>query len=572
MKRRRLVSVVALLLVGVAFTVSATPQQETTGADQIFEYNWATVNNHRRSDDNFAKQWTEEHFNIKINWIKTENETAKLNVLMASGDIPDLMAVGMDLAGLATYVDQGVLAEVPISMIEEHMPGYMSEYLGGFDVPDVWKYSDFDGKNMGLPRFAPGGDIRNAITWNAQWLLNVGISTIPETLEEFEAAFRAFREEDPDGNGRKDTYALTAPGDQETAPDGFFQEFFGAFGTIPFEWVEKNGKLVYGFTDPGTKQALALLAEWYQDELIDPEWVTEIARKDGANDIAWKFANDKIGYVSSHGPDDNQWDGGGHINRKWNQFRDDQWQYIWSEKCRPEPGCAPEDWLHSEYGFTKIDADAHDRYHPYVNGNPPIGPDGESGMSVPGLDPQFVTFGRQLENEDAKYIRLLEVLDELSSDIDTYYEAAKGKRDFGDWQAWEWIEWDNPPVYKYSVWTEYRLKNVENYFADYSGGFSTNPFWVLHWWYLPAGGPAGLQRSNTRERIGTSATIEQPLKLPLPSAVEYADLDKPLDEFFYKVILGRQSVEDWDEIVATWKRNGGDVLTAEANAMFAESK
>ncbi len=365
---------------------------------------------------------------------------------------------------------------------------------------------------------------------------------------------------------------MTAPGNREDAPKGFFDEFFGAFGTFPYEWVEKDGKLVYGFTDPGTKEALALLAGWYAEELIDPEWVTEIARKDGENDVSWKFANDKIGYVSTLGAGDNQWDGNGHLNRKWAQFREDQWPYIWTQKCRPEPGCEAEMWLHEHLGFKEIDASAHPGYHPYVNGEPPVGPRGDAGMPVRGLVPVYIAFGRQLEREQPKYIRLLEVLDEISSNLDTYFEAGKGRRVFPDFETWVWVEWDKGPLYRYNQWTPYRLQNIDNYFGDYSGGNSMNPFWGFHWWYEPANGPAGLQRMRTVEHIASSGTVERPLKLPLPSAVEYADLDKPLNELFYRVILGQQSVEDWDSVVAAWQRNGGDVLTQEANEMFAGMK
>ncbi len=107
---------------------------------------------------------------------------------------------------------------------------------------------------MVLPLLHPSGIARRAIAWNAQWLLNTGITEIPVTLDDFEAAFRAFRNDDPDGNGSRDTFPMTAPGDREDAPKGFFDEFFGAFGTFPYEWVEKDGKLVYGFTDPGLVQ------------------------------------------------------------------------------------------------------------------------------------------------------------------------------------------------------------------------------------------------------------------------------------------------------------------------------
>ena len=561
------------LLVGGALIVPAEGSDESgASADVTYEYDWATGNAHRRSDGNHAKAWAEDHFDIKVNWIGTDNQVEKLNVLLAAGDIPDLLTVGMDIGGLATYVDQGVLAELPRSMIEEHMPGYMDTYLGGFDAPDLWSFSEFDGRNMGLPLLHPGGIARRAIAWNAQWLLNTGFTEIPVTLDEFEAAFRAFRNDDPDGNGQRDTYPMTAPGNREDAPKGFFDEFFGAFGTFPYEWVEKDGKLVYGFTDPGTKEALALLAGWYAEELIDPEWVTEIARKDGENDVSWKFANDKIGYVSTLGAGDNQWDGNGHLNRKWAQFREDQWPYIWTQKCRPEPGCEAEMWLHEHLGFKEIDASAHPGYHPYVNGEPPVGPRGDAGMPVRGLVPVYIAFGRQLEREQPKYIRLLQVLDEIASNLDTYFEAGKGRRVFPDFETWVWIEWDKGPLFRYNQWTPYRLQNIDNYFGDYSGGNAMNPFWGFHWWYEPANGPAGLQRMRTVEHIASSGTVERPLKLPLPSAVEYADLDKSLNEFFYRVILGQQSVEDWDSVVATWQSNGGDVLTQEANEMFAGMK
>ena len=104
-------------------------------------------------------------------------------MLLAAGDIPDLLTVGMDIAGLATYVDQGVLAELPRSMIEEHMPGYMDTYLGGFDAADLWSFGELDGRNMGLPLLHPSGIARRAIAWNAQWLLNTGFTEIPVTLE-----------------------------------------------------------------------------------------------------------------------------------------------------------------------------------------------------------------------------------------------------------------------------------------------------------------------------------------------------------------------------------------------------
>ena len=52
----------------------------------------------------------------------------------------------------------------------------------------------------------------------------MGIDKIPETLEEAEEAFYAFANNDPYGDGKKNTYGLEQTG---------LQSIFGAYGGIP---------------------------------------------------------------------------------------------------------------------------------------------------------------------------------------------------------------------------------------------------------------------------------------------------------------------------------------------------
>ena len=548
-------------------------------AAQEYTYTSAATNMHRRDADlNMTKRWLDEYFDVQFDWVVTENQFEKLNVLLAAGEIPDMIAMRMNPVQLATYADQGVLAELSVDTIREVMPEYHA-HVESFGDPRVWKYGEIDGKHMGLPIISPWNIYRRGIAWNAQWLHNVGIDKVPETLDEFEEAYLKFRNDDPNQSGEKDTYAFTAPGDQETAPAGFFQEIFGAHGTFAFQWIEKDGKLQYGFTDPGTKEALALLADWYANEIIDPEWVTEIGRKDGANDISWKFANEKIGYVSSLGSDDSEWDGGGHLNRKWHMAHPEHRSYIYTD-----PDCWPDNCSglghYSIIAFTEIDPAAHadvTDYHPYVAGEPPIGPRGDAGMSIRGLQPLYVTFGRQLERDEDKLHRLLQVLNTIATDRALYYAAALGCF-VGDTtevceeaQPWEWVPFDG---------SEYgdRFAQTEEWLADprrqgelgnnLAGGFSTNPFWVYAPWYNVSRGASGVQRQTLYDTIASQNTVEQPLKVALPSQAEYADVDKVLKEFFYKVVLGTQSVDDYDDVVARWRRSGGDILTQEANAWF----
>ena len=45
---------------------------------------------------------------------ENENQFEKLNVLLAAGEVPDMIAMRLNPVQVATYADQGVLAELPV--------------------------------------------------------------------------------------------------------------------------------------------------------------------------------------------------------------------------------------------------------------------------------------------------------------------------------------------------------------------------------------------------------------------------------------------------------------------------
>jgi len=572
------------LIAGLAIESWASGDSDASGGEEVFTYEIATRNQHWRNPDiNLSKKWFDEHYGVKTIWIPTENEFEQLNVHLAAGTIPDLISLRMDISNLATYTDQGVLAALPLSRISEQMPEY-KQYVEEFGDDKVWSYGVVDGEHMGLPIISPNGFYRQGVAWNAQWLINVGITEIPETIDEFEAAFLKFRNNDPDQDGKKNTYAFTAMGAHEDAPKvagkGFFEDIFGAFGTLPWQWVEKDGRLVYGFTDSGAKEAMTVLADWYAAEVIDPEWVTDPIRAVGVNDPAWKFAHGLNGYIAIHGGDDYQWDGGGHINGKWMNAHPEHRKYhLYDVSCFPDD-CTTEDRRTDVIAFTEIDVNKFaGEYHPYVTARPPLGPRGDRGMDAPGTAPRYEGFGKQLEDNAPKYNRLLEILNEISTDHRAYYRAALGcfvdappTEACADLPVFEWVPYNEGPLGEKfqttAAWAEHPRK--DEFGGDLAGGFSTNPFWVYHRWYMFAGG--NLQRPTLLQQEMTNDLMFRPLKVALPSQAQYADIDKVLVEFFYEAILGEVSVNDWDSVVAEWRRIGGDQLEREANEWFDSIK
>ena len=129
-----------------------------------------------------------------------------------------------------------------------------------------------NGRLLALPSAHPE-DI--SMMWIRQdWLDRLGLAP-PSTMEELEYVARAFVEQDPDGNGQKDTVGITAGAslyDNYTAGPGSFNlnPLFSAFNAYPGFWLQgEDGRPVYGSIQPATRTALAALRTLYEQGLID---------------------------------------------------------------------------------------------------------------------------------------------------------------------------------------------------------------------------------------------------------------------------------------------------------------
>ncbi|WP_347835768.1 hypothetical protein [Gracilibacillus sp. JCM 18860] len=76
---------------------------------------------------------------------------------------------------------------------------------------------------------------RQGIIYRKDWAENLGLEA-PTTTDEFMEMVRAFTEDDPDGNGKDDTFGLT---DRSDLIYGAFKTVSSWFGT-PNYWGEKR--------------------------------------------------------------------------------------------------------------------------------------------------------------------------------------------------------------------------------------------------------------------------------------------------------------------------------------------
>jgi multiple sugar transport system substrate-binding protein len=132
---------------------------------------------------------------IQLFMTNTDFET-KLNAAAAAHKLPDVVID--DGSQLGSFKSQGIITEVDRSKI-----------AGNSQVSDgAWKsVLDDQGKTYGVPFSAQA----SVLLVRSDWLKKVGLPA-PKTWDELEKVAKAFTTQDPDGNGKNDTYGLDVPG------------------------------------------------------------------------------------------------------------------------------------------------------------------------------------------------------------------------------------------------------------------------------------------------------------------------------------------------------------------------
>lgn len=195
---------------------------------------------------------------LVLSTVPTNDYENQLSVRLAAGNFPDAFEVN-STAKLKEFVDKGLVLD-----LTPHLDRLKP-------VSDFQGQADFDrgklqGKQYAIVRDA---DVPFSSFWIRQdWLTKLGLQA-PTNLDELHAVAKAFVDQDPDGNGKKDTIGITGYEFESVAA------IFGAFGVgAPDALYVKNGKLVSGATDPQMKEALTYAKKLIDDGLLDPEIIT----------------------------------------------------------------------------------------------------------------------------------------------------------------------------------------------------------------------------------------------------------------------------------------------------------
>lgn len=197
---------------------------------------------------------------IHFEWVPNASYVDKFNITLASGKLPTIMYVpDVKSPSFVNAAKSGAFWEIG---------GYLKDYpnLSGAN-PVILNNSSVEGKNYGIYRGRALG--RNGVYFRKDWLDNVGLQ-IPETIDDFYNMLKAFKEQDPDKNGKDDTYGMVMVKWTGGWASGFdnIKLWFGA----PNKWGDVDGKLVPDHQTPEYLEALKFMKKLYDEKLINQDF------------------------------------------------------------------------------------------------------------------------------------------------------------------------------------------------------------------------------------------------------------------------------------------------------------
>ena len=468
------------------------------------------------NNSDMVKYFTE---NSNIDWDMQYIETAKateiMNLRLSSGDIPDVYSN----LGYPKFYD----------LVNEGIGGTFSEELLRSAAPGIAKYFDDLGESCWNAAKHENGEIftlpglnaeymyGSALIWRQSWLDKIG-EEVPKTLSDAERVFYKFAKEDPDQNGKDDTYGLSG--------DGMTQVFraYGVGETAdgPDLFEDKNGTLQFPVASPKYAEALELLAKWYKDGVLDPEFITG-ENKGGYWALSHSFCSGRIGFTARG------------ISTHWYPV----------EWVKEEPSVAP--FANQELFNKTFPGET------YTYGYPLEGPYGDKSTGATRYA-FWSGFTKKLTDDIPKLTAFLQFVEKYNGFInpEDYLLVRYGVQG----KHWDYDKNKNP-AYKEGYTTpdqQYTagLVSVFTFINNYPAVNLTTP--VVSAW-----------RDKLYKEPGRSIMNTTYYYSSLPSAAEFTELTKIEDEFTVDVITGKRSASEYNDFIKQWKKMGGDKMTQEAN-------
>ncbi len=458
---------------------------------------------------------------LKNEWTVPEGQYGqKMNVSIASGNIPDIVTV--DLTQLQKLIESDMIMD--LSDVFEQYASELTKTTLSMDGGVGWTAATFGGKKMALPSTASVIDGTQMIWIREDWLKKVGMDA-PKTIDDVWNIADAFVKQKPGGQAK--TYGLGLGKDIYSGYGGIGGLAYG-FKAYPKAWVAgADGKLAYGSVQPAMKAALAKLQEMFKAGLIDPEFGVYDANK--VNEL---ITSGQIGMF---------------YGQHWNAF----WPLPDGFKNDPEANWMPYPIVSAD-GSPASSLAGNGAVFFYAVKKGAKNPEALVKLLNYSLEKQYGPNGRDkrfFNNEDTNmnlYAYAAVTAQDPLQNINIYRgvkQAMESKSDAG-------LSFDAKDNYE----------SINKYLAG------DEAFWGSYKWSGPEGALSVEDAYDNNGQVTLNGFLGAPTETMLKKG---STLDTLELETFTKIILNAASIDTFDTFVANWNKLGGEEITNEVNEWAA---
>lgn len=237
----------------------------------------------------YSFQLLEEATGTHIEWLipPGSGSQEKFNLMVAGGDLTDIIVRDWKTEGIEQYIEDGIIADIS-PYVKKYMPN-LAAYIE--EDPERARTFVYDGgKVYGLPHMRSDKKLCVFLGPLARvdWLEKLNIK-VPETADELYEALKVIKTSDVNGNGKADEIPFSIASNQ-------IYYFLHMFNTTNGFYL-KDGKVTHGYLEPEFEEAVAYLAKLYKEGLLDSDFLLQ-----SRTDMLGKITNNQVAFSFDYQP------------------------------------------------------------------------------------------------------------------------------------------------------------------------------------------------------------------------------------------------------------------------------
>ena len=266
-----------LFLTGAMVFATGSRQPAASTGTPTLQIGIDQAGNVTEFENNYLTQYLEKFHNVKLEFITFSGAelATRLALMAASDDLPEtIWSGGVSSATVLNFGQNGFFLPLNRYFNDASRTPYFNRLPEADRKSMLDTTASADGNNYGFPTFNPNAwnSVIYRLRLNFEWLAKLGLQT-PRTTDELRNVLIAFRDRDPNGNGRRDELPVFGQVSNGWGTDvcvALINSFVYYHPGYRLALDASGNNVTAPFTEAGFRRGLQYLNGLYRDGLFDP--------------------------------------------------------------------------------------------------------------------------------------------------------------------------------------------------------------------------------------------------------------------------------------------------------------